>query len=252
MEASTCRSAAGAGRSRRNASTSPRGPPAGPWSKSCARRPSPLVDSGKVMANGRLADDAKHHVRHGMDFRIRVMGCDEIAILAEMAGMRLALKAAASEGGRRRPPPGWPARPASGRRGAYRARPGPSFRCPVRKRDYGRGAENQIVAGVNQNALGNLALVDFEYVGRYVCNPQNAVDLAMADHVPVHFEFFVLYGNTGSSHRFIFADDVFLGDPERGANALCRADGRQRRQRHLGAVGGGAVPLPSGSKRRHH
>lgn len=80
-----------------------------------------LTDSGKVMENGRLADDAKCHVRHGMDFRIRLMGGNEIVILAEMAGMRLALKAAALEGGRGRPPPGCPAWPASGWRGAYRA-----------------------------------------------------------------------------------------------------------------------------------
>ena len=49
------------------------------------------AESGIVMTSGRFTDDARHHARHGMEFRIRLMGFNEIAMLAERAGMRLTL-----------------------------------------------------------------------------------------------------------------------------------------------------------------
>lgn len=49
------------------------------------------ADSGIVMASSRFADDARRHARHGMGFRIRLMGFNEIAMLAEREGMRLTL-----------------------------------------------------------------------------------------------------------------------------------------------------------------
>ena len=69
------------------------------------------------MTSGRCTDDARRHVRYGMDFRIRRMDYNEIATLAK-AGMRLMLKAGGI-GGR---PPAAPARlaRAAGRRVARR------------------------------------------------------------------------------------------------------------------------------------
>lgn len=73
------------------------------------------------MTNGRFTDDAKHHVRYGMDFKIRPTGYNEIAILAERRGMRLTLKAGGI-GGRPLAAPAWLAR-AAGWGAARRRRP---------------------------------------------------------------------------------------------------------------------------------
>lgn len=42
-----------------------------------------------------------------------------------------------------------------------------------------------------------------------VSNPKNAVDLAVANRVPAHFEFFALYRSAGNSHRFMPGGDIF-------------------------------------------
>lgn len=107
-----------------------------------------------------------------------------------------------------------------------------------------RGAYDQFVTGVDRHACGSCSSILSMSVGMPAALRTPSALPRLITYLSIS-NFFVLYRSAGSSHRFMPGGGIFLHEPDRGADAFCRADGRRRH--YLVTVSGRAVLRLAGS-----